>query len=244
MSRSGLKELGLTEVDAPTVRDWLERDEIVLVDVRETTEYEIEHIPGSVLCPMSVFDPDIFPRIPKKRVVLMCAIGKRSAAAALQLHQTGHKMVSNLEGGIEAWKMAGCPTEVEFVPPTGAKDLPLLSKDTPAIGNEAVDAHWQMAPTRAPNVHPGEVLFEEFLKPLNLSQKRLAGDIKVSPGAIGNIVHGKRPVSPTMALRLARYFCTADDFWLRLQADHDLEKARQVSGKKIDKEVKPRKPRS
>ncbi|MEE8392917.1 MAG: HigA family addiction module antitoxin, partial [Rhodospirillales bacterium] len=97
--------------------------------------------------------------------------------------------------------------------------------------------------TRDPHVHPGEVLVEEFLKPLNLSQRRLAGDIGVSPGSIGGIVRAKRPVSPEMALRLARYFCTADDFWLRLQADHDLEKARRACGKKLNKEITPRKTR-
>ena len=74
------KPLDVPEADALTVRGWLKAGEIVLVDVRETAEYEQEHIPGSVLCPLSVFDAELFPEIPEKNVVLHCAIGKRSAA--------------------------------------------------------------------------------------------------------------------------------------------------------------------
>ena len=85
------------------------------------------------------------------------------------------------------------------------------------------------------------MLVEEFLRPLGLSQARLARDLKVSPASIGQIVRCKRSLSATMALRLARYFCTADDFWMRLQGDHCLEMARKASGKNINKDVKPRK---
>ena len=68
------------EVDANTVDGWLEGQQAVLVDVRETTEYEQEHIPGSVLVPLSVFDPERFPWITNKKLVFHCAVGKRSAA--------------------------------------------------------------------------------------------------------------------------------------------------------------------
>ena len=73
-----------------------------------------------------------------------------------------------------------------------------------------------------PNNHPGEVLLEEFLKPLNLSQNRLARDLSVPPRRINEIVLGKRSVTPDTALRLARYFGTSERFWLGLQADFDL----------------------
>ncbi|MDH3691877.1 MAG: HigA family addiction module antitoxin [Gammaproteobacteria bacterium] len=90
------------------------------------------------------------------------------------------------------------------------------------------------------NVHPGEVLLEEFLKPLALSQNRLARDISVPPRRINEIVHGKRAISADTALRLARYFGTSDAFWMGLQADHDLEEAERRLGAKLTKEVRRR----
>lgn len=78
------------------------------------------------------------------------------------------------------------------------------------------------------NVHPGEVLLEEFLVPLNISQNGLARAINVPPRRINEIVHGKRGVSADTALRLARYFGNSPKFWLGLQADFDLEEAAQV----------------
>ncbi len=91
-----------------------------------------------------------------------------------------------------------------------------------------------------PNVHPGEVLFEEFLKPLDLSQNGLARDIHVPPRRINEIVLGKRSVTPDSALRLARYFGTSSRFWLGLQTDYDLEEARRSRGEEIDYQVSPR----
>lgn len=73
------------------------------------------------------------------------------------------------------------------------------------------------------NVHPGEVLLEEFLEPLELSQNRLAREIGVPPRRINEIVLGKRSVTPDTALRLSRYFGTSSRFWLGLQMDYDLE---------------------
>ena len=77
------------------------------------------------------------------------------------------------------------------------------------------------------NVHPGEVLLEEFLKPLGVSQNGLARAVNVPPRLINEIVHGKRSVSADIAVRLSRFFDTSEMFWLRLQNDYDLEEARQ-----------------
>lgn len=72
-------------------------------------------------------------------------------------------------------------------------------------------------------VHPGEVLFEEFLRPYGISQYRLAKDLSVHPRRINEIVHGKRAVTTDTALRLARHFGTSERFWLNLQTGYDLE---------------------
>jgi len=77
------------------------------------------------------------------------------------------------------------------------------------------------------NAHPGEVLLEEFLKPLDVSQNRLARAVNVSPRRINEIVRGKRCVSADTAVRLSRFFGTSEMFWLGLQNDYDLEEARQ-----------------
>ncbi len=78
------------------------------------------------------------------------------------------------------------------------------------------------------NVHPGEVLQEEFLVPLNISQNALARAIGVPPRRVNEIVLGKRAVTADTALRLAKAFGTSEGFWLGLQADHDLEEARKA----------------
>lgn len=87
-------------------------------------------------------------------------------------------------------------------------------------------------------VHPGEILSEEFLKPLGLSQYRLAKDISVPPRRINEIVLEKRAVSADTALRLSRYFGTTPEFWLNLQTDYDLETASDKLGKRLTVEVK------
>jgi antitoxin HigA-1 len=89
-------------------------------------------------------------------------------------------------------------------------------------------------------VHPGEVLLEEFLKPMQLSQNRLALDIGVHPRRINEIVLGKRSITAETALRLARYFGTSPQFWLGLQADYDLDVAMDVLGERLEREVKSR----
>jgi addiction module HigA family antidote len=87
-------------------------------------------------------------------------------------------------------------------------------------------------------VHPGEVLLEEFTKPLGLSQTRLGRDLGVSPRRINEIVHGKRSVTADTALRLSRYFGTSAEFWLGLQADYDLDTASDRLAERIAREVK------
>lgn len=76
------------------------------------------------------------------------------------------------------------------------------------------------------NIHPGEILLEEFLKPMELSQNRLAREIGLPPRRINEIVLGKRAITADTALRLARYFGISESFWMRLQADYDLEETR------------------
>ncbi len=87
-------------------------------------------------------------------------------------------------------------------------------------------------------VHPGEVLSEEFLKPMNLSQNRLALSISVPARRINEIVLGKRSITADTALRLARYFGTSAEFWLGLQAQYDLDITAEALGDRLDKEVK------
>ena len=87
-------------------------------------------------------------------------------------------------------------------------------------------------------IHPGEVLLEEFLKPMGMSQSRLALDISVHPRRINEIVLGKRSISADTALRLARYFGNSPQFWLGLQADYDLDIAEDHLGDRLDREVR------
>ena len=103
--------------------------------------------------------------------------------------------------------------------------MPLLKK--PATG-------WKF---RAVTTHPGVVLLNEFLMPLEISQNKLAMDIHVPATRIGEIVHGRRAVTPETALRLARYFGTSAEFWLNLQQNYDLSKARIQEEEQITREV-------
>lgn len=91
-------------------------------------------------------------------------------------------------------------------------------------------------------IHPGEVLLEDFMKPLGLSQYRLAHDIGVAPIRISQIVNGKRSISVDTAMRLARYFGTSAAVWLRLQVRYDLEVAEKELSEQIKREVKVRHP--
>jgi addiction module HigA family antidote len=84
-------------------------------------------------------------------------------------------------------------------------------------------------------IHPGEILHEEFLKPLGVSQYRLATDVGVSPRRINEIVLAKRGITADTALRLGRYFGTSPQFWMNLQARYDLEVQKDLIGNKLDK---------
>jgi addiction module HigA family antidote len=95
-----------------------------------------------------------------------------------------------------------------------------------------------MSEQRLPPIHPGEILLEEFLKPMGISQYRLAKDISVSARRINEIVHGTRGISPDTALRLSRYFGLSERFWVNLQARYNLEVEKDRLKDRLDKEVR------
>ena len=96
-----------------------------------------------------------------------------------------------------------------------------------------------MSKTIMPPVHPGAMLHEEFMKPLGITQYRLAKEMHVYPRRVNEIVHGKRAISADTALRLARYFGTSAELWMNLQAHYDLELARDEAEEQIMAEVQP-----
>ncbi len=91
-----------------------------------------------------------------------------------------------------------------------------------------------------PPIHAGEILLEEFLKPLGMTMHELALALRVPANRIGRIVEGERSVSPDTALRLGRYFGTGAEFWVNLQARYDLESAKEELAEAIEREVLPR----
>ena len=95
-----------------------------------------------------------------------------------------------------------------------------------------------MAKKKLDPIHPGEILLEEFLKPMGISQYRLAKDISVPARRINEIVHGTRAISPDTALRLSRYFGLSERFWLNLQARYDLEVEKDRLKDRLEKEVR------
>ena len=210
-------QITVQAADAQQVGDWLDQDEIMLVDVRETSEYEVEHIAGALLLPLSSFDPKVFPSLPDKKVVLHCAVGKRSEAAGKMLIKEGHEDVIHLAGGLEAWKAAGFPTEFQILPPSEEQAKPVF-----------------LCPP------PGQVLQDEYLKPLGISAQDLAHATGVLEGRVTDVLAGVSPVGVELSLRLARYFSTAGDFWAHLQLEHDLERTRHSVGKQIQQEITPR----
>ena len=94
-----------------------------------------------------------------------------------------------------------------------------------------------MTDKKIPPIHPGEILLEEFLKPMGLSQNKMALDIRVPARRINEIVLGKRRITPDTALRLGKYFHMSPQFWLGLQMDYDLDVAEDQCAEKIAKEV-------
>ena len=95
-----------------------------------------------------------------------------------------------------------------------------------------------MASRKMTPVHPGEILFEEYLKPLGLSQYRLAKDMSVPPRRVNEIVHGIRSITADTALRLSRYFGTSERFWLNLQIRYDLEVEKDHLADRLESEVR------
>jgi addiction module HigA family antidote len=94
-----------------------------------------------------------------------------------------------------------------------------------------------MKEKKLPPIHPGEILIEEFLKPMGISQYRLAKDISVPPRRINEIVHGKRAITADTALRLGRFFKMSPQFWLNLQTRYDLEITEELLADRLVKEV-------
>jgi addiction module HigA family antidote len=90
---------------------------------------------------------------------------------------------------------------------------------------------------KIPPVHPGEILMEEFMRPLGISQNQLGNDLGVSARRINEIVHERRSITADTALRLSRYFGNSASFWLGLQMDYDLDVATDISAELIDQEV-------
>jgi addiction module HigA family antidote len=95
-----------------------------------------------------------------------------------------------------------------------------------------------MPSRKLPPVHPGEILLEEFLKPLGVSQYRLAKHVSVPPRRINEIVRGSRAITADTALRLARFFGTSERFWLNLQTRYELEVQKDRLGDRLDREVR------
>ncbi len=96
-----------------------------------------------------------------------------------------------------------------------------------------------MTEKKLPPIHPGEILLEEFLEPLGISQYRLAKEIHVPPRRINEIIHGKRGISPDTALRLSRFFGTSERFWLNLQTRYDIEMTKRQIGDQLQSEIHP-----
>ena len=92
-------------------------------------------------------------------------------------------------------------------------------------------------PRKIKPIHPGEILLEEFLAPMEISQYRVAKDISVPPRRINEIVHGKRAITADTALRLSRYFGMTEEFWMNLQARYELEVEKDKLGSRLDSEV-------
>ena len=220
-----LRNIQLKEVKVEIVAKWLSSGQALLVDVRETSEFEQEHIPGAMLVPLSMLDPETFPRINIKKLVLHCAVGTRSAAAAKMLVKAGHIPPINMVGGIKAWREAGLGTEIFDGPPIMPEQKPVLLADR----------------TKVTNVSPGRVLVSEFIKPLGLSQQELASDIGLSANHIAEIISAEREIDADTAFRLARYFSTDEDFWMNLQMAYDLNKAKIRHGDEIVRTITPQK---
>jgi antitoxin HigA-1 len=94
------------------------------------------------------------------------------------------------------------------------------------------------AAKRLDPIPPGEILFEEFMRPNDISQNRLARDIDVNPARINDIVHGRSSITASIALRLGKYFGTTPELWLNLQSDYDLRRARAADWPRAERRVR------
>jgi addiction module HigA family antidote len=121
-----------------------------------------------------------------------------------------------------------------------ANRLEALSGDRRGQHSIRINDQWRVGTPNRVTTHPGEVLDEEFLTPLGLSVNALALALRVPATRVGAIVKGERSVTADTALRLARFLGTSAEFWINLQAMHDLTKARMQSGATIDRDVRPR----
>jgi len=90
---------------------------------------------------------------------------------------------------------------------------------------------------KLPPIHPGEILLEEFLRPMGISQYRLAKNVSVSPRRINEVIHGKRNITADTALRLSRFFGTSEGFWLNLQTRYELEVEKDRLGDRLETEI-------
>ena len=102
----------LKEINAFTLKQWLDNNEVLLIDVREPGEFAVEHISGAKLMPLSQFAPTVIPQDSNKKIVLQCQSGNRSAQAAQKMFDAGFTEVFHLQGGLPTWKAAGSPTKV------------------------------------------------------------------------------------------------------------------------------------
>ena len=107
----------LRDVDAQTLKRWLDEDKALLIDIRDSDEYAREHIPGSRLVPLSSFDEADFPRDHDKIAVFHCNTGNRTRQAAPQILSAGFQEVYHLDGGLRAWKAAGLPIDLNLKAP-------------------------------------------------------------------------------------------------------------------------------
>jgi len=148
-------------------------------------------------------------------------VGKRSEAAGKMLLSEGHENVIHMTGGLKAWKAAGLEVDEPYVPhPAPEEVVPLVAaNDAPSI---------PLGEFLSPP--PGKVLVEEFLTPHGFSAQALAEKTGLPVDTIKGIIEVQLPISAEISLKLARQFSTAADFWLQLQVEHDLEKARHAMG--------------
>lgn len=102
----------LREIDASTLKQWMEKDGALLIDIREKNEFAAEHIPGAKLMPLSHFHPEKISNEAHRKIVLQCQSGNRSAKAADKMFAAGFREVAHLTGGLPTWKSAGYATEI------------------------------------------------------------------------------------------------------------------------------------